>query len=372
MTLSRRPGMVAISSLVVMLVYEYSAFATIKPKVDIRAVCSNANVIVAGRITSVEITDKTIRQFRSGREHEMGLWRAVIKIEQVIKGQGIDENIAVEYPGIRKGQTSVVDFWGYLEHLNPEERVVLFLKTNEKGTGAFSFANEYRSVIRIADSPAVTHMLEAQLPLSKPEQQIASLLTVSLDVSSIATIEQTLADLTSLEGKRAGATINTLLDRSREPAIRGEALATLIRLADYTRLAEAVEFLLSERESDRAVINAKVNLSIQMALVNESELVAKYYIPLLRHPTEFIRRDAFHAVRKARARIMAPELISGLEDNNQDIRYDCVMGLAGALGRTDDWEPSKEVFQKNECDYIRRWQTWWDSGGRNEFKNLPH
>jgi len=47
------------------------------------------------------------------------------------------------------------------------------------------------------------------------------------------------------------------------------------------------------------------------------------------------------------------------------------MGLAETLGRVREWAPSKPVFQTNEREYLGRWQTWWDSGGRLEFTEPP-
>lgn len=241
---------------------------------------------------------------------------------------------------------------------------MLFLRTNEQHAGTFVFVDDYKSAIRIADSPSVTRLLDAQSLSGKPEEQIASLLTASLETFSGRMLYQSLSDLVGLQGKQAGPAIKTLLDHSQDPVTRGQALEALIHVGDYSRLAEAAEYLNSERESDTAVLNAKKSPSYQMSHVRDAELVAKYCIPLLRHPSDFVRRDAAYAVRKAKLRSAVPELLKGLEDSDPDTRYHCLMGLAGILGRDGDWAPSKEVYEKSEPDYIRRWKTWWEDEGQ--------
>jgi len=238
--------------------------------------------------------------------------KEIISIEQAIKGPIPDKSLSVEYPGPRKEATGGRGFVIVLERLNPGERVVLLLKTNEKSAGVFMFVNEYRSAIRLADTPAVTRLLEAQPPFEKSEPQIASLLTASLEGFSRKTFGQELSDLASLLGKQASPTIITLVDHAKDAVIRGQALTSLVRLGDYSRLAEGVEFLLSEGESDSAVLNAKVELSNAMAFVKDAALAGKYFIPLMQNPSVFIRQNAVYAVRQSRLRIAVPYFIKGL------------------------------------------------------------
>ncbi|MCX6997737.1 MAG: HEAT repeat domain-containing protein [Kiritimatiellaeota bacterium] len=144
-------------------------------------------------------------------------------------------------------------------------------------------------------------------------------------------------------------------------------MTALFRLGDYSRLAEGVEFLQGAPESDQAVVHAKALLSNQMGYVTNTELIAKNYIPLLQHTNDFIRQNAIYAFRKARLHMAVPYLIKGLQDSNQDIRYQCLMGLSETLRRTAGWATSKGEFMNNEREYIGRWQAWWESSGRNEF-----
>lgn len=365
---ARRSTLVLVS---LILLWKCSSLAIVKPKVDIPVLCTSADVIVVGRVGEVVATGGKCRRFGFGHEYEFDLWQATITISRLIKGQHRERKLVVEFPGPDKEQAGVMGILGAFECLNPGEMVIVFLCGNGQNAGSYVLANDYRSAIRIPECQAVTRLLEGQTLAGKTEAQITSLLIASLDVCSSDMIENALSDLVSLEGRQAITTINGLLDRCKVPAVQGEALAALIRLGDYTRLPKGVDFLQSG-EADCAVRNAKINLSGQLSLVTNAELVARYYIPLLRHSSEFVRRDAAYAVRRSKARIAVPQLIGGLQDSDQEVRYHCLMALAEIFGHTGGWAPSKEVFEKNERDYIGRWQTWWDNGGRNEFNDLPH
>jgi len=368
-----------------MIIFEYSVWAIGKPEVDLKEMCSNADAIVAGRVLSLEVTDKMIRRTRTildcrdllleptdkrllqakfKREYEFGLWQATLTIEQVIKGQLYDEEITVEYPGIKKGQQGVGGgLITVLQFLNPGERVMVFLRTPKPGEESYTFANAFKSAIRITDSQAVTRLL-AEPPLDNPEKQIAALLNASLDAlpggrSSLKS--DAMSDLINLQGKQAIPAIKALLDRSKEPAVRENCLIALIRMGDCSRLKEAVEFLNSYPGRGQL-------LSSQIAQVTDTNLVAKYCVPLMRHPSDFVRRDAAYAVWHANLRSAVPQMIKGLEDSDLDTRYNCLMGLAVTLRRPNDWSPSIGLFEKNESEYINRWKTWWEKSGRSEFK----
>jgi len=358
------------------LIFECSALAVGKPNVELKEVCSNADVIVVGRVASLEITDKMIRrtrvyldgrafllepsdkrilQSKYKREYEFYLRYATLTIEQVIKGQFQDKEIVVEYPGVKKGQGVSGGLFTILQFLNPGERMVLFLRAPKQGTESYTFVNDYHSAIRIADSPAVTRLLEAQSPQGKPEEQIARLLTTSLEATSDTMFME---DLINLQGKQAIPAIKALLDHSKDPGTRENCLIALIRFGDYSRLKEAVEFLNSYPGGGQ-------RLSARMAQVTDTNLVAEYYVPLLQHPSDFVRRWAAYAVRHARLRSAAPQMIKGLEDSDLDTRYQCLMGLGETVGGPAGI--ATDLFKKNESKYIMQWKTWWDTKGCLEF-----
>jgi hypothetical protein len=347
-----------------------SLWAGQKPEVDFKAVSISADAIVVGRVNSVTIIDKIMhRSCNLGRDYEAEGLRAVVSVEKMIKGQMNEKEIIIEFPSPLKVRRLGDSSWNQclsFESLNSGERAVLLLSTNDQQTNIYSFANEYRSVIPIADSSEVTQQLD-NLQQCKPEEQIALLLTTSLNCyTNYMFIKNTIADLTNLQGNKAQAAITTLLDHSKDPVIRGMALTSLISGGDYSRLAEAVEILSSSPESNR-LMNEKRMLSSQMGLITNADLIAKYYIPLMRHSDDFVRRDAAHAIRQARVTNAMPEMMDGLRDSDVTTRYECLMALGEVLNRSDVLLPSRKVFAENEAKYIKDWQNWWERSGRSEF-----
>ncbi len=362
----RTRGWLIIAIIGLLVIADNPVLAMGNPMVSLRSLCQNTNTIVAGRVISVEYTGDTIRYRRSGREYEFGLWRATLTVEKMIKGRVSRKNILVEFPGPKKDQQFIIGTLFIFERLNPGERAVLFLRTSDRDAEAYVFENNYQSAVRIADTPDVTRLLQRRSTRDKPEQ-IASLLSASMMVADREKVGQALSDLVNLQGKQASPAIKALLDRSRDAAIRGDALTALLQVGDNSRLSEAVEFVLSENESDRAVLGAKQLLSSRMGLVTDPQLVAKHYFPLLQDHRSFVRQNAAYAIRKAKLQIAAPLLIKGLKDSDPETRYHCLMGLAATLG----WSaPSQELFEKNERDYIELWQRWWEGSGQFEFVEI--
>lgn len=78
-------------------------------------------------------------------------------------------------------------------------------------------------------------------------------------------------------------------------------------------------------------------------------------------------RDSLDDFISLRGRV--PGLIVGLEEADQEVRYQCLMGLAETLGRGGEWAPRKSAFLKDEKSYIKRWQDWWKQEGRKKHAN---
>lgn len=62
-----------------------------------------------------------------------------------------------------------------------------------------------------------------------------------------------------------------------------------------------------------------------------------------------------------------PVFIRVLDDRVETIRYDAVLGLAGA---EQNWDlaPSFDAFAKNESMYIAAWKAWWSKSGKRYIK----
>jgi len=343
------------------------AMGTIKPQVQLHEVSNRADTIIAGTVVSVEATERVVQIQHRDRIYEFSAWRATLKAEQVIKGRTSTKEIIVEFPGPGEGD---MGFSGgplaVLEHLNPGERVVVYLSSKDGGQ-VYSFADPYRSAVRIGQAKSITQLLHSPLGQAGVDDHVASLIAASIEAASRATIEQSVLDLVNLKGSEAASALKAALGHSNDTAIRAVILEGLLRIGDYSELQSAIETV-SAIESDSFACATQMVLGARMGLVDDPELVRQHYYPLLKHPKAFMRRSAAYAIRKAGLKEAVPYLIEGLQDRDAETRYQCMMALAEILGRGGEWAPSKERFEESEGEYIERWQAWWTSSGQFEFR----
>ena len=363
------------------------------PQVDLKEVCSNAEVIIVGRVIKTEETpqiihltrllleggrdivtdsdDKQISRAKFKEEYELGIRRATIIIEKVLKGHLSNTTMYLEFPEYRKGlgKRSAVSFATKLERLPINTRIILCARASSRENSGFVFANAYRSVLRIAEIPEVSHMLSERIDTQPPDQTIAALLQASLsEFSRISALESSMRDLINLKGRAAGPAFQSLLAQSSDAVVRGKALAAMIQIGDYSRMSDAVTYLLSETETNSAVYNTKLVLSSRMSLVTNVGIISQFYGPLLQHTSAFVRSDATCALGHAKPYNAIPHFIKGLEDADRDVRYHSLFALAETLNQFElGWAQSAELFEKNEQEYITRWKTWWQMKGEAEF-----
>ena len=85
---------------------------------------------------------------------------------------------------------------------------------------------------------------------------------------------------------------------------------------------------------------------------------------LLRGSRAELARAAAVSLRQLHDRAVMPDLIEALDNADQEIRYQAVMGLA-ELEPSVEGGPSYELYRLDESRYIRLWKQWWESSGRN-------
>ena len=69
------------------------------------------------------------------------------------------------------------------------------------------------------------------------------------------------------------------------------------------------------------------------------------------------RRAAASALRHTEADSAIASLLQALEDTDQEVRYQAVLGLATITGETE-WGPSLDSFAREEQRYLAHWRQW--------------
>jgi hypothetical protein len=378
----------------VMVTGSSSVFGYGMPHVKLGEVCSNAELIVVGRITAVKATDKTLRltrvlvkgqdlvlatgekipqEAKLKQDYVLGAQHATFAVQRVLKGTFPAKELLLELPCLKQGEHGAMTFSMKLERVPRQAPVMLCLCAHKETPGLFTLANAYRSAIAIADVPAVAKLVDdAALP-GTPHQQAGALLAASLEEFSKADkFARALSDLINLQGRAASPALQNLLDTSQDAIVRGKVLTALVEIGDYAHLADAVKFLLAEGTTTDAVLGGKRTLMTRMSMVTDTNLIVKLYGPLLRHPDAWVRAEATCAFREIRYRTLVPVFVKGLDDPDRRVRYHSMIALAFALNQFElGWAPDTELFENNEREYLTRWKTWWQTTGQAQFTQPP-
>ena len=85
---------------------------------------------------------------------------------------------------------------------------------------------------------------------------------------------------------------------------------------------------------------------------------------LLDSPSVELARAAAVALRQLHDPATVPDLIAALDNADQDVRYQALMGLA-ELEPAVEAGPSHKLYRSDEARYIGLWKQWWASSGRS-------
>jgi hypothetical protein len=87
---------------------------------------------------------------------------------------------------------------------------------------------------------------------------------------------------------------------------------------------------------------------------------ARPYLVALLHASPAMAWAAATALRQLHDPRAIPDLVAALDNPEQAVRYQAVMGLAELVPDVDAG-PSWPRFQQNEAEYLQRWKRWWQT-----------
>jgi len=152
--------------------------------------------------------------------------------------------------------------------------------------------------------------------------------------------------------------LKTAEKRENNIDLRYRMIAELIGRDDVSELGHAKEWLLStvltpgQREMFSYAIGER--LSNPLAAPSISELI--------RSPYTVTRRAAARALWRIGDRTTVGSLAVALQDNDNDVRYYAVRGLA-VMNNEPEWDPSIPEFSENGIRYVHHWTEWAQANG---------
>lgn len=127
-----------------------------------------ADVIIVGQPTKIETTDeRSSISFHGGKVVELRHHKAQVRIEHVIKGGDLDDDIIVTYSNQIDTTQAVSRIW-----LNEESLFILYLKRSKDGGYVGALEGEYhdgQAAKRLAKKQ--TEQVDAGQPATRPESK---------------------------------------------------------------------------------------------------------------------------------------------------------------------------------------------------------
>ncbi len=105
---------------------------------------------------------------------------------------------------------------------------------------------------------------------------------------------------------------------------------------------------------------------------NKMEEVTREIAHFLRLGDLRIRQAASYALRegKAQAEDTLPALATALQDTDQEVQYNAIMGMARYASKGGIvWAPAYAIFLKDQKVYVTRWKDWWEENKAKYIKS---
>lgn len=314
------------------------------PLIDLAKLVRNSDVIAVGQVTKVsdegEASAQTQEQnSQCGPVHQVV---ASLRLDRVLSGQTNGSDISVRFL-VPESQNGGATSGG----IEVGKRGVFFLSMNSTPEG-YSFADPYYPmVVAAADAPPVGagSTLFDQVVAEVTHVLISPGASQSERVEAIRALEFVKTRTAIIALRRAAKDSNTML--------RLHAMAALLRHNDTTMLDEVVDTLLNPPPDVPKNLVDGLGYSIRAGIKDPQAVPA--LVRLLESPEAEKRRIAITTLGQTRSQAATASLTKALDDPDQEVRYNAVVGLAQVTGETDGM-PSLEFFKQNEQRYLTHWR----------------
>jgi hypothetical protein len=333
-----RAGRVSILACIMFLFWSGSIYSIPTSSINIKRLGDESDLVIVGKVGSfaggVQIPEKI------GDETLFAdLRQAHVEILQILKGQESDAVIPVEVPVLQPSGGSVL-----LDGI-PENSVrLLFLKSNGP--------HQYQvSDARHPSLPAT----EGAIPASSLLEMVASV-ECNVIINDQAPLNERHEAIWSLDGVDAACIIPSLrtLSSLQLPDLRLPAEQALILHGDIAILPDAISNALAKGSSEPQYLKDNILHAISVGV--RDPVAIEMLDPLLKSERSDARWAAARALKNIGTPACLPALRALLTDDNQDVRYVGVIGLADIKG-IPHMHPSITEFQAHEDKYISYWKS---------------
>jgi hypothetical protein len=326
-------------------------FAEIRPNTDSQTLpqlFDSAALVLRGTVISVKKVKET-EDVRSGRKIVLAGYAAEVQSERVYKGQLSGNALIVTFYR-PEGTFCAVSF---CESMDVGEYDLFFLSVADRENHLLNKHIGKFLISRLGTQKESSgfQALTADLVAGLQDPDETALLN-SLDLIG-STQQQTFA-----------AAVRPLLS-SPDMTIGLAARLALLRLHQYADIYDLARYLESPSEQTTARELQERTYS-HVGILREPGS-----IPFLLRSSESkdrrLRGEAIYALREIANPMSVPVFVNALDDPEQAIRYDAVLGLA-SVEHNWDLAPSFEKFQREEPKYVSAWKNWWEQEGKSRYQ----
>lgn len=333
-----RVAVIGISTAVLSLCVAFQDLsAPLVPRLDLPALCSNAELVVAGTVLQVTKAGRTVIRTPGG---ELGsdLMLAVMDVENVLKGELGESQVKFQFP--------LPDAPGGYGIVLPGEAGVFFLR---RVSGAYEVVDFYHpyvvAALGVADAEGECVVKVIRRVRAVLEQGIAPPPTRRKALEVLETVADPLAT--------AAIRVGT---EDAEVNIRLLAVSALITRTDSSFVQVAVDTLISPPPDLDAYVVFRLAHAIEFG-VKKGEAIPEL-ARLLKANDVHARRAAVGALRSTGATAAIQPLAHALNDTDRQVQYQAVIGLAEITGAPSEWSPATDTFNQNPQKYLDYWRKW--------------
>lgn len=306
------------------------------PPLDLSTLTRESDLIIVGKIVTVKDGERITFSWQ-GHSIDARSKFADLHVDRILKGrppgstltfQFVNTELSLGFADIKAGRFGM-----------------FFLKSDSRG--GITVTNPYYPyVVAALDTPAT-----ADSDFDRVVNEVSHVIT-----SSQTTLDDKVKAIVALDRVNIPIATNVLHQAasSGNPILRLRAVASLLKRNDISKLDIAEKTLLQTPSGvDQYLIT---NVAVALGHVKDPKAIPTL-TRLLGSRYVQARRSAVAAIRNTGADAAIEPLTKALYDNDLEVRYEGVIGLA-EITKQYTWGPSIDLFNMDEQRYLAYWRNW--------------
>jgi hypothetical protein len=309
--------------------------AALVPNLDLDSLCNHADLIVVGVVANVRREGEATVNGQA-QSMEVPSMSAELNVQRVLKGKVASTKLS----------------FTFLLHPPPAGVIV-------RGQFGIFFFREAKSGIEILDRyhPYVVAAPGAPMTVGTYLDQVTAELAYATALAGTPpqAKREAVEALRTLPTPAATLALRTAA-QDGDTNTRISALAALLARGNIDYLDQAVSALLSGDQGIDEFLVWRLTSSLEFGVKDPRAIPA---LGRLLHARRVpARRAATAALRNTQHGNAIKPLSEALYDNDSEVQYQAVIGLAEITSTTGEWAPASDTFLKDPQHYLDHWRDW--------------